>query len=97
MLLLSHEDVVTAAGQNWSSDPHKVTPKDGYLVARGIGDDLGMGAVNLEVFLELKKSGVPLKRDVILALTGDEESDALGIKYLLKNKPESIDARCHPQ
>lgn len=92
LMLLAHTDVVTAAGQSWTSDPHKVTSKDGFLVARGIADDLGMAAVNLEVFILLKKSGVPLKRDVILALTGDEESDGHGIQYLLKNKPESIDA-----
>jgi acetylornithine deacetylase/succinyl-diaminopimelate desuccinylase-like protein len=92
LLLLSHEDVVTAAGQNWSTDPHKLTPKDGALVGRGVSDDLGMGAVDLEVFLQLKKSGAALKRDVILALTGDEEYDALGIRYLLEHKKDSIDA-----
>lgn len=92
LLLLSHEDVVTAAGQAWTSEPHKVAVRDGFMVARGVGDDLGMGAIDLEVFVQLKKSGAPLKRDVILALTGDEESDALGIRYLLKNKPESIAA-----
>ena len=60
-------------------------PKDGYLVARGIGDDLGMAAINLEVFIALKKGGgAPLKRDLILALTGDEESDGAGIRYLIK-------------
>ena len=55
----------------------------GYLIGRGVSDDLGMAAMELEVFLMLKKSATPLRRDVILALTGDEETGGLGIRYIL--------------
>jgi acetylornithine deacetylase/succinyl-diaminopimelate desuccinylase-like protein len=90
--MLAHIDVVGTQNQSWSSDPHTVTEKDGFLVGRGVSDDLGMAATELEVFLQLKRSGVGLRRDVILALTGDEESGGLGIRYLLDHRPELIDA-----
>lgn len=92
LLLLAHLDVVGTGGQRWTSDPHALMEKDGYLVGRGVGDDLGMAAVSLEVFLMLKRSGVPLRRDVILALTGDEESGGKGIRHLLETKPQLVDA-----
>lgn len=92
LLLLAHVDVVGASGQQWSTDPHKVTAVDGYLVGRGVSDDLGMASVNLAVFMELKKQGVRLRRDVILAWTGDEESGGAGIRWLLEHQRASIDA-----
>lgn len=92
LLLLAHTDVVGADGQDWSSPAHRLTEKDGYLIGRGVSDDLGMAAVALEVLILLKRSGEALQRDVILAWTGDEESGGSGIVYLLKHKPASIRA-----
>ena len=92
LLLLSHIDVVGAAGQPWTSDPHKLIEKDGFLVGRGASDDLGMGALGFEVVKLLKQSNTPLRRDVILAWTGDEESGGAGIRWQLKNKFETLDA-----
>ncbi|MBI1860994.1 MAG: M20/M25/M40 family metallo-hydrolase [Deltaproteobacteria bacterium] len=90
ILLLAHEDVVGTENQDWSSLPHVVTEKDGYLVGRGVGDDLGMAAMSLETFILIHKSGRPLKRDLVLALTGDEESDGAGVQWLLKNRPDLL-------
>jgi acetylornithine deacetylase/succinyl-diaminopimelate desuccinylase-like protein len=92
VLLLAHTDVVGADGQAWSFPAHKLTEKDGFLYGRGTDDMLGMAAVNLEVFLELKRSGAALRRDVILALTGDEESGGAGIRHILARDPKSLDA-----
>jgi acetylornithine deacetylase/succinyl-diaminopimelate desuccinylase-like protein len=92
LLLLAHIDVVGTEGQTWSSDPHVLTEADGYLVGRGVGDDLGMAALELEVMVFLKQTGTPLRRDVILAWTGDEESGGAGIQWLLEHDPESIAA-----
>lgn len=92
LLLLAHIDVVGTEGQTWSSDPRRLTEADGYLIGRGVGDDLGMAALELEVMVLLKRAGTPLKRDVILAWTGDEESGGLGIQWLLEHDPESIAA-----
>ena len=92
LLLLAHTDVVGADGQDWESDPHTLVEKDGYLIGRGVLDDLSMAAVELQVFLLLHSSKARLRRDVILAWTGDEESGGLGALYLLKEKPRSIEA-----
>lgn len=90
LLLLAHTDVVGVDQQTWTSDPHKMVERDGFLYGRGVQDDLGMAVANLEVFIALKKLKIPLKRDVILAFTGDEESGGTGIKALLKEHPEWI-------
>ncbi|MEK7746260.1 MAG: M20/M25/M40 family metallo-hydrolase, partial [Elusimicrobiota bacterium] len=92
LLLLAHTDVVGADGQDWESDPHKLVEKDDYLIGRGVLDDLSMAAVELQVFLLLHSSKVRLRRDVILAWTGDEESGGLGVLHLLKEKPRSLEA-----
>lgn len=92
VLLIAHSDVVGATGQSWTVAPHKVTEKDGYLYGRGVADDLGMAVVNLEVFLMLKRLAMPLRRDVIFALTGDEESGGGGVQFVLKKNPESLAA-----
>lgn len=90
LLLLAHIDVVGVDRQTWTYPPHELTEKDGFLYGRGVQDDLGMGVANLEVFIALKKLKVPLKRDIILAFTGDEESGGLGIRVLLEKHPEWI-------
>ena len=92
LLLLSHSDVVGASGQPWTSDPHTLTERDGFLMGRGASDDLGMGVVAFEVMKLLQQARTPLRRDVILAWTGDEESGGEGIRWQLKHKPETIDA-----
>lgn len=92
VMLLAHIDVVGADGQAWSVPPHQLTEKDGFLYGRGTSDMLGMAAVNLEVFLELKRSKAALRRDVILAMTGDEESGGKGIRWILEHSSASIDA-----
>lgn len=92
LLLLAHLDVVGTQNQAWSVPAHELTEKDGYLYGRGVVDDLSMGVANLETFLRLKKEKVALKRDVILAFTGDEESGGDGIQKLLEKHPEWIEA-----
>lgn len=90
LLLLAHTDVVGVDKQNWTYPPHQVTAKDGFLYGRGVVDDLGMAVANLEVFLLLKKNKIKLKRDIILAFTGDEESGGAGMRALLKEHPDWI-------
>src|SRR5262249_44485532 len=92
LLLLAHTDVVGTTAQTWATNPHVMTERDGFLVGRGVADDLGMAAVALEEILLLHRRGVRLRRDVILAWTGDEESGGGGIRWLLANRPDSIRA-----
>ena len=92
LLLLAHIDVVGAAAAAWSTPPHRMVEVDGYLQGRGVADDLGMAAVEMVVMRLLAEQQVPLARDVILAWTGDEESGGAGLRWLLENEPETIDA-----
>jgi acetylornithine deacetylase/succinyl-diaminopimelate desuccinylase-like protein len=86
LILLAHLDVVGALGQPWTVPPFAVTEKDGWLYGRGITDDKSWAAIATALFLELARTHAPLRRDVILMLTGDEESGGAGIQYLLKHR-----------
>ena len=91
LLLLSHLDVVAADAKEWSVDPFAGVVKDGFVWGRGTLDMKGMTAVEVMVMKLLKRNGVKLKGDVILAATADEERGGLsGVGYLLRNYPEKI-------
>ena len=86
LILLAHLDVVGATGQPWTMPPFAVTEKDGWLYGRGVTDDKSWAAIATALYLELARTHAPLHRDVILMLTGDEESGGAGIQYLLKHR-----------
>ena len=93
VLLLAHVDVVPVEGQPWTVPAFKITEKDGWLYGRGINDDKGMAAIFTATVLELAREKAKLRRDVILALTaGEETGGAAGVDWLVKNRPELLDA-----
>ncbi len=93
ILLLAHLDVVEAKRADWSVDPFTFLEKDGYFYGRGTSDDKGMAAHFVANIIRLKREGVVLDRDLILALTADEESGAFnGVDWLVKNHRDLIDA-----
>ena len=91
LLLLSHLDVVAANPDEWTVDPFGGTVKDGYVYGRGAIDMKGMTAVEVLTLKLLKKNKIPLKGDVVLAATADEENGGLaGAGYLLQHHREKI-------
>ncbi|MGW8289280.1 MAG: M20/M25/M40 family metallo-hydrolase, partial [Candidatus Bathyarchaeia archaeon] len=91
LLLLSHLDVVAADAKEWSVDPFGGIVRDGFVWGRGALDMKGMTAIEVMVMKLLKRNGVALKGDVILAATADEERGGMsGADYLLRNYPEKI-------
>ena len=91
LLLLSHLDVVAANPAEWSVDPFDGTVKDGYIYGRGAYDMKGMTAVEVLTLLLLKRNKVPLKGDIVLAATADEEKGGEeGAGYLLRNYKEKV-------
>jgi acetylornithine deacetylase/succinyl-diaminopimelate desuccinylase-like protein len=95
ILLLAHLDVVPARPADWSVDPFRLTERDGYFYGRGTGDDKYMAAAFVANLIRYKREGYKPDRDIILALETDEEildRDALGIRWLLTNYRELIDA-----
>src|SRR5580698_11615949 len=94
ILLLAHADVVEAKREDWSMDPFKFTEQDGYFYGRGTGDDKAQAAVWVANLIRYKREGFKPDRDIIVALTADEEGGgpANGVDWLLKNKRALIDA-----
>jgi acetylornithine deacetylase/succinyl-diaminopimelate desuccinylase-like protein len=91
LLLLSHLDVVTANPTEWSVNPFDGTVKDGYVYGRGAYDMKGMTAIEVLTLKLLKKNNVPLKGDVVLAATADEEKGGEeGAGYLLSQHREKV-------
>jgi acetylornithine deacetylase/succinyl-diaminopimelate desuccinylase-like protein len=67
---------------DWTIDPFVLTEKDGYFYGRGSGDDKSMASIFVANMLRDKKEGWVPARDVILALTADEEGgDANGVEW----------------
>ena len=94
LLLLAHLDVVEARREDWSFDPFKLTEKDGYFYGRGTIDDKAMTAIFVDSFIRLRREGFVPTRDLIIALTADEErtSQYNGVRWLLANHRPLIDA-----
>jgi acetylornithine deacetylase/succinyl-diaminopimelate desuccinylase-like protein len=91
LLLLSHLDVVAANPNEWTVDPFGGIVKDGYVYGRGAIDMKGMTAVEVLTLKLLKKNNIPLKGDVVLAATADEEKGGeAGAGYLLQHHREKI-------
>src|SRR4029079_1378671 len=93
MLLLAHLDVVEAKREDWSMDPFTFVEKDGFFYGRGTSDDKAMASQFIANLIRLKEEGFKPDRDLILALTADEEGgDFNGAEWLVKNHKDLIDA-----
>ncbi len=93
VLLLAHTDVVEAKREDWSFDPFKFLEQDGYYYGRGTSDDKAMAAIFVANLIRFKQEGFVPDRDIIVALTADEEGgDFNGVDWLLKNHRALLDA-----
>jgi len=93
ILILGHLDVVEARRTDWTTDPFQFVEKDGYFYGRGAQDMKDVDAGLIAAFLRFRKEGYVPSRDLILALTSDEEGGtANGVDWLLKNHRDLIDA-----
>ena len=93
VLLIGHLDVVEAKREDWTTDPFKFIEKDGYFYGRGTEDMKDGDAIMVTTLIRLKKEGYVPDRDIILALTADEEGGkSNGVDWLLKNHRDLIDA-----
>ena len=96
ILLLAHLDVVEARAEDWSPglDPFTLTERDGYFYGRGTQDIKDGAAILATNFIRWKREGWTPRRDIVLALTADEERPDLenGVQWLLANRRNLVDA-----
>ncbi len=92
-VFLCHMDVVQALRGDWSTDPFEFVEKDGYYYGRGTQDMKDSDAALVFTFLRLHREGWKPKRDLILALTADEEGGQFnGANWLVKEHRDLVDA-----
>ncbi len=90
LVLLHHMDVVPP-GPGWSSDAFAAEERDGRLWGRGAVDVKSLGIAHLEAFLELRRSGAELSRDVAFLAVADEETGGSeGTGWLLEEHLELL-------
>ena len=95
ILLLAHLDVVEARKEDWSPDidPFTFLERDGFFYGRGTSDDKAQAAIWIATLIRLKEEGFVPARDLVVALTADEEGGTSnGVAWLLRNDRPAIDA-----
>ncbi len=93
ILFIGHLDVVEARPSDWTTDPFKFIEKDGYYYGRGTQDMKDGDATLVTTLIRLKQEGYKPDRDLIVALTADEEGGkSNGVDWLVKNHRDLIDA-----
>ncbi len=93
MLLLAHLDVVDAKPEDWSFDPFVFREEGGWFYGRGTSDDKAMASQFVANLIRLKEEGFKPSRDLILALTADEEGgDFNGASWLVSQHRDLVDA-----
>ena len=93
VLLIGHLDVVEARREDWTTDPFQFVEKDGFFYGRGTQDMKDDDAIAAATLIKFKQEGFVPDRDIILALTADEEGGkSNGVNWLLKNHRDLVDA-----
>lgn len=92
MLILGHMDVVEAKREDWKDDPFTFAEKDGYFYGRGASDMKNGIVATVTALAKLKAAGFKPKRDIVLVLTGDEETMQNGALLATTTWRKELDA-----
>jgi len=93
ILMIGHLDVVEARRTDWSTDPFHLLEKDGWLYGRGTQDMKASDVALVTAFIRLHQEGFRPNRDLIVALTADEEGGkSNGVDWLLRHHRDLVDA-----
>lgn len=92
IVLLAHIDVVEADPDDWTLPPFELVERDGVFYGRGTADDKDEAAIHAANLIRLKEEGFVPERDVVIALTADEEGGTHnGVSFLLEEHREWVD------
>jgi len=89
---IAHMDVVTAKRGDWQRDPYRLTEENGFFYGRGTSDVKQEVALLTETFLRLKAQGFVPSRDLIIAFSGDEETEQATARDLVTRHRDLVDA-----
>ena len=93
ILIIAHLDVVEARRSDWTTDPFRLVEQGGFFYGRGTQDMKGADAIMVTTLVRFAREGYRPDRDVILALTADEEGGTSnGVNWLLKQHRDLVDA-----
>src|SRR5580658_5466885 len=93
ILIIGHLDVVEARREDWTTNPFEFVEKDGFFYGRGTQDMKVSDAAAIATFIRFKREGYRPDRDIVLALTADEEGGkSNGVDWLLRNHRDLMDA-----
>ncbi|MCX6005172.1 MAG: M20/M25/M40 family metallo-hydrolase [Chloroflexi bacterium] len=93
VILLHHMDVIAANVKDWSFEPFGGDIIDSHICGRGALDTKNLGIMQLLAFLEIKRTGLKLNRDLIFLATADEESGGdCGVGHLIRDHPDEFKA-----
>ncbi len=93
LLIIGHLDVVEARREDWTTNPFEFVEKDGFFYGRGTQDMKVSDAAAVTALIRFKREGYRPDRDIILALTADEEGGkSNGVDWLLRNHRDLVDA-----
>jgi acetylornithine deacetylase/succinyl-diaminopimelate desuccinylase-like protein len=93
LLIIGHLDVVEARREDWTTNPFEFVEKDGYFYGRGTQDMKVSDAALVTSLIRFKREGYRPDRDIIVALTADEEGGkSNGVDWLLRNHRDLVDA-----
>ncbi|KQM22766.1 hypothetical protein ASE73_00505 [Sphingomonas sp. Leaf24] len=74
-VVLGHMDVVAADAKDWTRDPFTPVVEGGYVFGRGSLDNKANVSLVVATLMQLKRENWVPKRDLVLVLTGDEETE----------------------
>ena len=90
LVLHHHIDVTSVQNpEEWVQPPFEAVIDGPFLYGRGVFDMKSYGVAQLAAFLDIAKSGKPLRRSLMLLATSDEERGGkLGTQWVLSQHPE---------
>lgn len=92
VVVMAHMDVVDAIPSDWNRNPFELQEDDTYYYGRGVGDNKAGVVILVANFIRMKEEGYVPKRDIIMMLTGDEETGGAAAAWLANEKRDLIDA-----
>jgi len=91
LILSCHLDTVPADPERWTHPPFSAHEENGYIWGRGAIDMKGFAAMAFTVLRLIKRSRIPINRDIIFAAVSDEETGTdHGSDWLVNERPDLL-------